>query len=131
MLSKILDRFTYVKDLKVRIRQLEATSHTLMTQKGEAVRNEKECKEKYTALKNEFEEIEAGFISILEEPHMIYNNLQSNGKKVCIAGDKLEELKRTKSIRFNKMAGQNVFEFKTVLRGKGDKGEKRGGERDY
>lgn len=121
MLSKILDRFTYVKDLKIRIRQLEAASHTLMIQKGEAVRGEREYKEKYGSLKKKFDWLEGGMISMLEEPHMIYNNLQSDGKKVCVAGDKLEELKRTKSIRFNKMAGQNVFEFKTVLRGKGNK----------
>lgn len=41
MLNRILDKFTYVKDLKMRIRQLEAMGHTLMIQKSEAVRNER------------------------------------------------------------------------------------------
>lgn len=41
MLNRILDKFTYVKDLKMRIRQLEAIGHTLMTQKSEAVSEKK------------------------------------------------------------------------------------------
>lgn len=86
MLNRILDKFTYVKDLKMRIRQLEA-----------------------------------GFISMLEDPHMIYNNLQLDGKSVCIAFNRLEALRKTKEIKCSVMVGQDVVEFKTVLRGKADK----------
>lgn len=123
MLSKILDRFTYVKDLKIRIRQLEATSHTLMMQKGEAVRGEREYKEKYRSLKKKFDWLEGGMISILEEPHMIYNNLQSDGKKVCVACDDLKRLRKAKEINCGVMIGQNVVEFKTVFRGRWEKSD--------
>ncbi len=121
MLSRILDKFTYVKDLKMRIRQLEAMGHTLMTQKSKAVRNEREYKEKYRGIKKNCEWLEAGFISMLEDPHMIYNNLQSDGKRVCIAFNRLEVLRKTKEIKCSVMVGQEVVEFKTVLRGKGNK----------
>lgn len=121
MLNRILDKFTYVKDLKMRIRQLEAMGHTLMIQKSEAVRNEREYKEKYRGIKKNCERLEAGFISMLEDSHMIYNNLQLDGKSVCIAFNRLKALRKTKEIKCSVMVGQDVVEFKTVLRGKADK----------
>ena len=52
---------------------------------------------------------------------MIYNNLQLDGKSVCIAFNRLKALRKTKEIKCSVMAGQDVVEFKTVLRGKADK----------
>lgn len=84
MLNRILKKFKFVKELEIKISQLEAVNHTLMIQKSEAV-----VEKKRAALKVKY--LESAVVDMIENPHVFF--VDANGKFISIAEADLEKNK--------------------------------------
>lgn len=102
MLNKILKKFKFVKELEIKISQLEAVNHTLMIQKSEAVVEKNNIQAELNKQEYKLKNLECALIDMIENYHMIFVDVgRGSENKYVLIDKKKMEANEGREVRFS------------------------------
>lgn len=84
MLNRILKKLKFVKEMEIKISQLEAVNHTLMLQKSAAIVEKNNILAELNKQEYKLKNLECALIDMIEKPHMVFAHLGSDNRYVLI-----------------------------------------------
>ena len=85
MLNRILKKLKFVKEMEIKISQLEAVNHTLMLQKSDAIVEKNNILAELNKQEYKLKHLECALIDMIEKPHMVFAHPGSDNRYVLIA----------------------------------------------
>lgn len=84
MLNRILKKLKFVKEMEIKISQLEAVNHTLMLQKSDAIVEKNNILAELNKQEYKLKNFECALIDMIEKPHMVFAHPGSDNRYVLI-----------------------------------------------
>ncbi len=84
MLNRILKKLKFVKEMEIKISQLEAVNHTLMLQKSAAIVEKNNILAELNKQEYKLKNLECALIDMIEKPHMVFAHPGSDNRYVLI-----------------------------------------------
>ena len=84
MLNRILKKLKFVKEMEIKISQLEAVNHTLMLQKSDAIVEKNNILAELNKQEYKLKNLESALIDMIEKPHMVFAHPGSDNRYVLI-----------------------------------------------
>ena len=84
MLNRILKKLKFVKEMEIKISQLEAVNHTLMLQKSAAIVEKINILAELNKQEYKLQNLECALIDMIEKPHMVFAHPGSDNRYVLI-----------------------------------------------
>jgi hypothetical protein len=84
MLNRILKKLKFVKEMEIKISQLEAVNHTLMLQKSDAIVEKNNILAELNKQEYKLKNLECALIDMIEKPHMVFAHPGSDNRYVLI-----------------------------------------------
>lgn len=106
MLNRILKKLKFVKEMEIKISQLEAVNHTLMLQKSAAIVEKNNTLAELNKQEYKLRNLECAMVDMIENPHMIFANAGSGNRYVLIDKNKMKA-NEEKEIKFSLMFPEN------------------------
>ena len=84
MLNRILKKLKFVKEMEIKISQLEAVNHTLMLQKSAAIVEKNNILAELNKQEYKLKNLECALIDMIEKPHIVFAHPGSDNRYVLI-----------------------------------------------
>lgn len=106
MLNRILKKLKFVKEMEIKISQLEAVNHTLMLQKSAAIVEKNNILAELNKQEYKLKNLECALIDMIEKPHMVFAHPGSDNRYVLI-DEKEMKANEEREIKFSLTFSEN------------------------
>ena len=106
MLNRILKKLKFVKEMEIKISQLEAVNHTLMLQKSAAIVEKNNIRVELNKQEYKLKNLECAMVDMIENPHMIFSSV-GGGNRYVLIDKKVMKANKEREVKFSLMFPEN------------------------
>ena len=106
MLNRILKKLKFVKEMVIKISQLEAVNHTLMLQKSAAIVEKNNIRAELNKQEYKLKNLECAMVDMIENPHMIFSSV-GGGNRYVLIDKKAMKANKEREVKFSLMFPEN------------------------